>query len=387
MPLPLVRLGDCCDVVSGATPPTGVAEYWDGDIVWLTPKDIANLIDPTVVDSPDKITQAGFDNCSTQMLPKGAILVSSRAPIGHVAIAGRELCTNQGFKSLIPGAGVDSRYLFHCMKFHASRLAALGNGATFKEVSKPIVEDFQIPLPTDVDEQHRIAAILDKADEIRKKRREALELADEFIRSTFVDLSQSRINMASLSDIADIITGFAFQSESYTSEPSDIRLVRGTNVGTGQFDWSETAFYPRSLTSNLERFSIKTGDVLLAMDRPWISSGLKCCVADATIEGNLVVQRVARIRPHSEMDSEFIFRCLNSHQFIRHCRVTETTIPHISPRDLTSFPVPDIDNSEKERFGKIAWRAREMTGRMSLQLAEANQAFNALSHRAFSGQL
>ena len=211
MPLPLVRLGDCCDVVSGATPPTGIAEYWDGDIVWLTPKDIANLIDPTVVDSPDKITQPGFDSCSTQMLPKGAILLSSRAPIGHVAIAGRALCTNQGFKSLIPGAGVDSRYLYHCMKFYASRLAALGNGATFKEVSKPIVEDFKIPLPTDVDEQIRIAAILDKANAISKKRRDAIQLSDEYINSHYSSLVRAAREEGaparSLLDVCNITTG------------------------------------------------------------------------------------------------------------------------------------------------------------------------------------
>jgi type I restriction enzyme S subunit len=182
----MARLGDCCDVKSGATPKTDIEKYWGGEIRWATPKDISRIENPYLFDTPDKITAEGYQSCSTQLLPVGTVLVSSRAPIGLVAIAGVEMCTNQGFKNLVPGPDVHSNFLYHCMKANSGRLTALGNGATFKEVSKSIVENFQIPLPP-VQEQLRIAAILDKADSLCRKRQDAIRLVDEFLKAIFYD--------------------------------------------------------------------------------------------------------------------------------------------------------------------------------------------------------
>lgn len=164
-----VKLKDCCTVVGGATPKRHIPEYWGNDVPWVTPRDVSNMENPILQDAPEYISKLGYKNCSTYLLPKGSILFTSRAPIGNVAIAGREMCTNQGFKSLVPSKNVDSAYLYHCMQYMSPKLQALGNGATFKEVSKKVVEEFEIPLPP-LEEQKRIAAILDKADAIRRKR-------------------------------------------------------------------------------------------------------------------------------------------------------------------------------------------------------------------------
>jgi len=137
MSWPNVPLSKCCDIVSGSTPRREVAAYWDGHIPWVTPKDISELNGTKILeDAPEYITDAGYKACSTRMLPQGSILFSSRAPIGLVAVAGREMCTNQGLKSLVPHENVDSDYLYHCMKWMAPKIAEMGNGATFKEVSK-----------------------------------------------------------------------------------------------------------------------------------------------------------------------------------------------------------------------------------------------------------
>ena len=188
MSWPMVKLRNCCTVVGGATPKRNIPEYWDSsDVPWITPKDISNLYDKVLKDAPEYISQKGFDKCSTYMLPKGTVLLTSRAPIGNLAIVGKLMCTNQGFKSLVPNENVDSTYLYYCMLAHSAKLQALGNGATFKEVSKKVVEEFEIPLPP-LDEQKRIAAILDKADAIRVKRKQAIALADNLLRSVFLDM-------------------------------------------------------------------------------------------------------------------------------------------------------------------------------------------------------
>ena len=234
MSWPLVKLKDCCQVVGGATPKRNINEYWSSDDVpWVTPKDISKLKSPILEDTPEYISHEGFKRCAAFMLPKGSILVTSRAPIGNIAIAGRNMCTNQGFKSLIPGDTVHGNYLYYCMLAFSEKLQALGNGATFKEVSKKTVEEFKIPLPP-LDEQKRIAAILDKADAIRRKRQQAIQLADDFLRSVFLDMfgdpvtNAKGFKKAAITELSDVITGYAFKSAEYVQDSENsVRLCRG----------------------------------------------------------------------------------------------------------------------------------------------------------------
>ena len=144
---PKRKLGDLCRIVSGATPRTNVPEYWNGEIPWVTPKDLSPLKDILLEKTERKISQAGFDSCSTVMLPEGSVLLSSRAPIGLVAIAGMRVCTNQGFKSFVCGEDVNPWYLFAWLKTNVHYLNALGRGATFKEISQTIVRSIEIPVP------------------------------------------------------------------------------------------------------------------------------------------------------------------------------------------------------------------------------------------------
>ncbi len=200
-----VRLGECCEIVSGATPNTNDANYWDGNICWATPKDLSGLQGHYISDTPRKLTDSGLASCSAAILPPNSVLFSSRAPIGHVAINTVPMATNQGFKSLVPGPNLDAKFLFHWLRANRSFLENLGVGATFKEVSKAVVTKVQMPLP-DLPEQRRIAAILDKTDSLRTKRREVLAQLDRLAQSTFVEMfgnpssSQTQFETRSLSD-------------------------------------------------------------------------------------------------------------------------------------------------------------------------------------------
>ena len=152
----LVRLGDVCMVVSGSTPKSNVADYWDGDIVWITP---AELTDNSYIinDSVRHITQKAVQETSLKPFPAGTVILSSRAPIGKTAIAGREMYCNQGFKNLVCSARIDNKYLYCFLSCKTEYLNSLGRGATFKEISKSIVESIEIPLP-DISVQRKIAA-------------------------------------------------------------------------------------------------------------------------------------------------------------------------------------------------------------------------------------
>jgi type I restriction enzyme S subunit len=157
---PLVHISDIATVVSGGTPNTGNPDYWDGEIIWVTPKDLGRPRNIEVFGSDRKITQAGGDSSSARILPVGTILLSSRAPIGHLGIAAVPLCTNQGFKNLICGPEIDNRFLFHVLRGSVSDLQAEGRGNTFAEIPARIVENYQIPLPLP-SIQKAVAAFLD----------------------------------------------------------------------------------------------------------------------------------------------------------------------------------------------------------------------------------
>ncbi|MUL00826.1 hypothetical protein GNP89_01180 [Aliivibrio fischeri] len=394
MSWPMVKLKDCCKVVGGATPKRNIPEYWDTqDVPWVTPKDISKLSNKVLDDAPEYISQLGFDKCATYLLPKGTVLLTSRAPIGNVAIAGRDMCTNQGFKSLVPLDRVDSTYLYYCMLFHSPMLEVLGNGATFKEVSKKIVEEFEIPLPP-LEEQKRIAAILDKADAIRQKRKQAIELADEFLRSVFLDMFGDPVSnpkglpQVKLTDLADVVTGFAFKSAEYVDDDkASVRLCRGANTLPGYFDWKDTAYWNSGKLKGIEHYKIDAGDVILAMDRPWISSGLKVCVFPENERDTYLVQRVARIRPNTSLYIDYLYASILSKAFERHCCPTETTVPHISPVELKNYSLLMPNEEQLEKYHNTVATVRKSKLAMESSWLKSNQFFDSLSQKAFSGQL
>lgn len=181
-----VKLGEICEVVSGSTPKTNIAEYWDGDLEWITP---AELDDETYIikESHRKITCAAVQKTGLKPFPKGTVILSSRAPIGKVAIAGKEMYCNQGFKNLICSESVDNRYLYWYLKGHTDYLNALGRGATFKELSKNIVENIEIPLPG-LDKQIMYSNILKKCCDIMMVLKQQMTHYELLIKSRFVEL-------------------------------------------------------------------------------------------------------------------------------------------------------------------------------------------------------
>ena len=147
--------------MNGSTPKSVVTEYWEGDICWITPADLGILTSPYIESSARTITQAGYDSCSTRIVPPGTVVLSSRAPIGHLGIASIPLCTNQGCKAFVPRDSVDGSYLYYALLHSVDDLRALGSGATFTEISKRTLSTFTIPLPL-IDEQRAIVATLER---------------------------------------------------------------------------------------------------------------------------------------------------------------------------------------------------------------------------------
>ena len=148
-------------VTSGATPASGKVEYWGGDILWVTPADFTARASYLIDDTGRKLTQAGYESCGTKIAPQGSIVLSKRAPIGHVALLARPACSSQGCFLLTPDEEHDSRYYYYWLSIQADRLQARGRGSTFMELSSDELKSIHIPvLP--LSRQVAIADYLDR---------------------------------------------------------------------------------------------------------------------------------------------------------------------------------------------------------------------------------
>ena len=260
-----VKLGDICEIVSGSTPKTSIDEYWDGDIDWITPAEISE--DTYIVEeSVRKLTQLGVEKTGLKPFPKGTVILSSRAPIGKVAIAGKEMYCNQGFKNLICSDKVLPEYLYWFLRGNTAYLNSLGRGATFKEISKGIVAEIEISLP-DKKEQQLSVDTLKKVWGVIVVRRQELEQLDLLIKARFVelfgvpDINPMGWDEKQLSDCLDVVGGYAFKSDSFAEE--GIPVLRIGNINAGYFKPVNMVYWEND--KKLDRYKMYPGDLVMSL--------------------------------------------------------------------------------------------------------------------------
>ena len=304
----MTRLGDVCTVISGSTPKTSVAEYWDGDIKWITPAEL-NEDSFYLYDSQRHITELGKEKTGLSYMPIGTVILSSRAPIGKTAIAGCEMCCNQGFKNLICSDDIFNEYLYYFLKCKTDYLNSLGRGATFKEISKSIVENIEIRLPA-LEEQKQIARQFGEIYRLISLRKQQLAKLDELVKARFVELfgdaehNERGLPTSPMTELCEILdgdrgknypkqeelsaegfclflnaknvtsNGFSFENCMYITEEKDKilrngKLSRGDVVLTTRGTLGNLAFYDESVP--YEHMRINSGMVILRMKRDRIT--------------------------------------------------------------------------------------------------------------------
>ncbi|MEH8138540.1 restriction endonuclease subunit S [Gallibacterium anatis] len=187
------KLSEVADIIGGGTPSSKENAYYEnGTIAWLTPKDLSNHKEMYISKGERNITQLGLKNSSAKLLPKGAVLFSSRAPIGYVAIAKNTLSTNQGFKSLILKSGHIPEFYYYLLKNNISLFEARASGSTFKEVSGQVVKDTELKIP-DTETQRNIVKILKPLDDkitLNTQTNQTLEqIAQGIFKHWFIDFA------------------------------------------------------------------------------------------------------------------------------------------------------------------------------------------------------
>ncbi len=174
-------LSEVTQIVLGSTPNSKEPSYWDGDVRWITPAEMADQ-SYYIYDTIRHITDEGREAANLTMLPEGTVLFSTRAPIGKVAIVGKEMCCNQGFKNFICSEKLNKVFLYYTLKFKKEYLCSLGTGTTFKELSKRTVESLKIAVPP-IELQNQFEAIYNQADKSISELRKSVDAIDKVIKS------------------------------------------------------------------------------------------------------------------------------------------------------------------------------------------------------------
>lgn len=229
-----VKISDIGEVVGGATPSTKKISNYDGNIPWITPKDLAGYNKIFISKGERNITNEGFKSCSTKMLPPNSILFSSRAPIGYVAISKNELCTNQGFKSIIPNEKIDYIFLYYLLKYNKDYIASKGSGSTFKEISGNVMKKIELSIPKRIQDQKKIAKILfdiDKKIELNNKiNNNLLVIIDNLYKNEFTNIQEYK----KAEEIANITIGKTpprGNKECFSKNDKDVKWVSVADLG------------------------------------------------------------------------------------------------------------------------------------------------------------
>lgn len=308
------KINDIARVVGGGTPRTSNPDYWNGDIPWITPRDLTGYSKMYIDGGERSITSKGLNKSSTQLLPKGTVLLTSRAPIGYVAIAKNNICTNQGFKSLILNEDLAyNQFIYYWIKNNVDYLQSIGTGTTFAEISGSVVKEIEILLPP-LPEQKAIASVLssldDKIDLLHQQNQTLEALAETLFRQWFVEEAKEDWEERPLLHYFDLLGGFAFKSKEYLDE-GKYRVITIKGVQDGFLETSNAARL-NELPHKIKPHQIlKEGDILISLTG---NVGRVCLVDEKNC---LLNQRVAKIVPHKESWKPFAYFYFRQREMIK----------------------------------------------------------------------
>ena len=379
----MAKLGEVCTIVSGSTPKTSVTSYWDGNIKWITP---AELNEDTfyIMDSVRHITEEGKEKTGLSYLPTGTVILSSRAPIGKTAIAGCKMCCNQGFKNLICSDAIYNEYLYFFLKSKTDYLNSLGRGATFKEISKSIVENIEIPLP-EVNQQKEIAEKFKKLEQLISLRKQQLAKLDELAKARFVEMFGDPVNnpmnypKSQLGKVCDVRDGTHDSPEYYDV---GYPLVTSKNVTGGKIDLSECNLISEDDYKKIcERSKVDRGDIIM----PMIGTVGKPVIVNA--EPMFAIKNVALIKftPDSLVTNIYIKTLLESDYFDRAVldKIRGGTQKFIALGDIRKLEIILPDLKHQQCFSTFVERVNQQKQTVQQSLEKLELMKKALMQEYF----
>lgn len=386
-----LKIQDIGKVISGSTPKTDVTEYWDGTIPWVTPKEISNLNSQYLNNTERKLTELGFKSCSTNMVPKGSILFTSRAPIGLVAITNIDVCTNQGFKSIVLNEDNYPLYIYYLLRYNGKKLNDLGTGTTFKELSKATFEKFEIPIPPYVD-QIKIGTFLSKAEALIKQRKESIDLLDDFLKNIFFKMFGDAISNEKnwskdylgniVAEDCPLTYGIVQPGENY---PNGTPVIRPVDLTKSHITREGLKLIDPIISQKFKRTILKGNEILMCV------RGTTGVVAYATeeLKGCNVTRGIAPIWFDDTYEKLFAYFLFKSNAVQREISkyTYGSTLQQINLSDLRMLNLIRPSIEIQKQFVTIAEKCEEIKNYFDESLLALENLYGSLSQKAFKGEL
>ncbi len=405
-------------IKNGTTPASGEPAYWDGDVKWATPDDLGKLTSDKIADSERFVTERAVRECNLSVLPVGSVIISTRAPIGHMAISQIPMAFNQGCRGIIPGDQVHGAFLYYLLKSRLPELNATANGTTFVELSRDDLAAVDIEFPR-LATQQRIARFLDektaRIDELIEKKRELLDRLAEKRQALITRAVTKGLNpdapmkpsgICWLGDIpvhwevkrlrfllnGGTLNGLYKSKDAF--DPEGIPFVQmGEAFRSSVFDGG-TKDCVNASKDEIKKWGLLNGDFLIARRSIVFEGSGKSVLVAGTKGPHLFESSMIRIRPQNPRDLSaylsFYFRSHIGRESI--LAVTKrVTISGIDSQQLKSIHVPIPPNSEAREIGAICdtsdRNVRNIEEKISASIERLAEYRSALIAAAVTGQL
>lgn len=371
-------IGDLGTVVGGATPSTKKIEnYNGGTISWITPKDLAGFSGRFISHGERNITEQGLKSCSTQLMPAHTVLFSSRAPIGYIAIAERELCTNQGFKSVIPNENIDYMFLYYLLKYNKEKIQNLGSGTTFKEVSGSTMRGIKVSVPDSIEEQRQIASVLSVLDDKLEKNKEINENLADQIQAIYSNEFDPTTHTPSgvLADICSYSSDRILVSELSLSTYFSTENIQPNKMGSVD---------ATSLPSITQTTRCHKGDVLISNIRPYFKK-----IVYVTDDSCGCSTDVLCFVPKEDQYSAFLFGTLYMDRFFDYMVAGSkgTKMPRGDKQQIMNYPVVLPNKESLNLFNELIVPMLNQIATNRIESSKLAALRDALLPKLMSGEL
>lgn len=376
------KLGEICEIVSGSTPKTSIAEYWDGDVKWITPAEISE--DTYIItDSVRKLTELGVKKTGLTSFPEGTVILSSRAPIGKVAIAGCEMYCNQGFKNLICSKKINNRYLYWFLKGNTAFLNSLGRGATFKEISKQIVSAIEINVP-EIEQQMQAVENLERVSSIIQLRKQELQKLDELIKARFVELFGNPIvnergwDVAELNSVCDGIGDGLHGTPEYDMD-GGYPFINGNNLMNGVIEITPATKMVDEATYKKHYIELSDNAILLSIN------GTLGKLAFYNGEEVMLGKSACYCNLKSNINREFVYGVMKTDAFMGflESNATASTIKNVGLKAIRGFKLILPPDDLQIQFVEFSKQVDKSKVAVQKSLDETQQLFDSLMQRYF----
>ena len=320
-------------------------------------------------------------------------IVKDGSGIGRVVFYPEKTSLIGTMQYILPKEGYDIRYIGYCLQ--SLDLSKYKQGAAIPHIYFRDYGERKVNVTDDLKEQQRIVSRLDSAfahiDELKANAEKQLSEARALFQKALTKAMEPKEGWKEkeLGDIVFYFSGYAFESKGYTNNNDDVLLICGDNIVHCDFRWETIKHWPKEEYEDLKRFSLEENDIVLAMDRPWVKSGLKIAKVSPKELPSLLIQRTACIRAPKDISSDFIFYSLQTDKYIKHLvsQQTGVGVPHISGKQILSYKIsiPNFKEQQRivSRLDSLSTHVRELEEVTQKTIAECDALKQALLRQVF----